>query len=174
MAPSPEYIFIGSVIITFLMFSLSRFQLPHYMNILFPFFSILLAQYLGSVQKARTWRLIRWVQYPVVVLLFLPGGGSGGDFPAYAASFIFLVLAGLVAVAAWAVVCEGTKGGERAGNEGTGLSGVFGCSFCRGGVAVRFPEFLFYPSLLQYQSGSEAAFYINDLPRCRSRGPLCG
>ena len=36
---------------TFLIFSLSKFQLPHYITIIFPFFAILTAQYLYSVKK---------------------------------------------------------------------------------------------------------------------------
>src|ERR1700744_350874 len=54
-----ELICLGAAVATFLVFSLSRFQLPHYLNILFPFFSILAAGYLYSIHRPGTRRTIR-------------------------------------------------------------------------------------------------------------------
>ncbi|GEO08497.1 ArnT family glycosyltransferase [Segetibacter aerophilus] len=53
-----RWIVYGSGLVTFLLFSLSRFQLPHYIVILFPHFSIITAAYLVSIIKDITfWRL---------------------------------------------------------------------------------------------------------------------
>jgi len=54
----PEYVSLGSGLATFGLFSLSGFQLPHYMNIVFPFFAIITAQFLIDLSSPV---LQRWV-----------------------------------------------------------------------------------------------------------------
>ena len=44
-----EWYTLSGAVLTFLVLSASRFQLPHYLNILFPFWAILTAQYLAQV-----------------------------------------------------------------------------------------------------------------------------
>ncbi len=51
-----EYVSLGSGLATFALFSLSGFQLPHYMNIVFPFFAIITAQFLVNLKPAS----LRW------------------------------------------------------------------------------------------------------------------
>jgi 4-amino-4-deoxy-L-arabinose transferase-like glycosyltransferase len=53
---SPEYVSLGSGLATFALFSLSGFQLPHYMNIVFPFFAIITAECLVNLKPAS----LRW------------------------------------------------------------------------------------------------------------------
>ncbi|RYC68914.1 ArnT family glycosyltransferase [Spirosoma sordidisoli] len=69
--PLPEYVSLGSGLATFVLFSLSGFQLPHYMNIVFPFFAILTAQYLVSLSPAvlRRWTLGQSVIGGLLVVL---------------------------------------------------------------------------------------------------------
>ncbi|WP_157304362.1 ArnT family glycosyltransferase [Chitinophaga tropicalis] len=139
-----EYYCISGALATFLLFSLSRFQLPHYLNIVFPFFSILTARYILSVEKIRAFRITQYiimgiigiaviglwalyrpsVNYLFVVLMLLVAG-----------AFIFLPLKGLPLI--FFRTC---------------LASVFLNLFLNG---------LFYPDVLQYQSGSTAAFYAN-------------
>ncbi len=54
----PEYVSLGSGLATFVLFSLSGFQLPHYLNIVFPFYAVLTAQFLVSRTPAG---LRRWI-----------------------------------------------------------------------------------------------------------------
>ena len=53
----PEYVSLGSGLATFALFSLSGFQLPHYLNIVFPFFAIITAQFLAGLSPIA---LRRW------------------------------------------------------------------------------------------------------------------
>jgi len=48
-----ERITLFGTIITFLLFSLSKFQLPHYLNIVFPLMCILTAQFILSIKKEK-------------------------------------------------------------------------------------------------------------------------
>jgi len=66
--PPLEWYTICGSLATFLVFSLSRFQLPHYLNIVFPFFAILTAQYIREL-KNLTW--VSVTQNIILVLLIL-------------------------------------------------------------------------------------------------------
>lgn len=68
---SPDYVSLGSGLVTFLLFSLSGFQLPHYLNIVFPFYAIITAQFLVSLSPValRRWTLAQSVIGLLLVLL---------------------------------------------------------------------------------------------------------
>jgi 4-amino-4-deoxy-L-arabinose transferase-like glycosyltransferase len=68
---STEWYCLCGALLTFLLFSASKFQLPHYLNIVFPFFAIITAQYLYRVQGAKSIKAIRIVQAVIIVLLLL-------------------------------------------------------------------------------------------------------
>jgi len=63
-----KWIIYGSALITFLLFSFSRFQLPHYITILFPHFAIITAAYLTSIKKESTYRTFGIIQTVLLVL----------------------------------------------------------------------------------------------------------
>ena len=63
-----KWIVYGSALITFLLFSFSRFQLPHYITILFPHFAIITAAYLTSIKKESTYRTFGIIQTVLLVL----------------------------------------------------------------------------------------------------------
>ncbi|MBC7569659.1 MAG: glycosyl transferase, partial [Spirosoma sp.] len=67
----PEYVSLGSGLATFLLFSLSGFQLPHYMNIVFPFFAIITAQFLAGLSSVvlRRWAIGQTVIGVLMVLI---------------------------------------------------------------------------------------------------------
>ena len=69
-----ELILAGSVFITFMMFSLSKFQLPHYIIIIFPQLSIMVAAYfyshLGNV-ILRRWRMVMSVLICVAIVCII-------------------------------------------------------------------------------------------------------
>lgn len=179
----PEYIMLGAVLVSFLVFSLSRFQLPHYMNILFPFFSILLAHWLSAVKQPATLRAIRRVQYPVLILLVLLVIAVALFFkpPHLFLLFVFAVVLAVV-VFGWFVPLRTNAAGlpkssqepvnEHRPTGNVFLSGVFGSSFVAAIFLYGFMNCFFYPTLLRYQSGSEAAFYINGLPPGKPVGLL--
>ncbi|MBS1567398.1 MAG: glycosyl transferase, partial [Bacteroidetes bacterium] len=147
-----EYINIGTVLVSFLIFSLSRFQLPHYINILFPFFAILLAQYLFSLGNLRSLRIAGGVQMAVDILLQLLVIGLAFFFAVSWRAFVFILP--VIWLAWWF---------PRRGYPGI-MATLVGRSFLTAVLVFGFLNCFFYPPLLRYQSGSEAAFYINKLP----------
>ncbi|MCP3137394.1 ArnT family glycosyltransferase [Pyxidicoccus xibeiensis] len=131
-------------------FSLSGFQLPHYTNILFPFFSIILAAWLDARGDAPS-RVLAWTQSGVSV---------GMVVLMAAALWVFhsplLLWAGLGLAAATGLVFAGFRG-EAVGS-------TLGRSF---GVALAFCATLnlgFLPELVRYQAGSHAAELLNHQP----------
>src|SRR5579863_80295 len=64
-----DWICAGAVLASFVLFSLSRFQLPHYLNILFPFFAILTAGWLYCIHREGTRRFVRIVQGIINIIL---------------------------------------------------------------------------------------------------------
>lgn len=152
-----EYVTWGAAGLSFLVFSLSRFQLPHYLNILFPFFSIITANWVCQPREEARQRRVAWAQGGVAVLMLLLG-------------FVLLWVARpqqlVLALLGYGLVLGLTLWAFR----GRELPDVVGRSF---GVAVALNLLLnvfLYPELLRYQSGSEAAFFINALPQQRVVG----
>ncbi|MFT4093952.1 MAG: glycosyltransferase family 39 protein [Niabella sp.] len=70
-----EGLTIGTIVLIFILISLSQFQLPHYLNILFPFFSILSAQKLLSLQAANRVKPLKilYIIQLVIVCILVPG-----------------------------------------------------------------------------------------------------
>ncbi len=69
-----EMLTLGGILIIFHLMSASKFKLPHYLNILFPLFAILLASYLYNLQQKRKLKILQkliWVQYFIVGVLVL-------------------------------------------------------------------------------------------------------
>ena len=148
-------IFLGSALLSFAMFSLSRFQLPHYLNILFPFFSILSADYLYSVRQRAVIRGIVIVQWIIICLL-----------PA-----LVLMLCWLYHFPAWsmmAVVVLFLSLLPFRLLRGHALTSAVGRSFWMAMVVFLFVNCCLYPSVLQYQAGMLAGDYIRrQVPDCR-------
>jgi 4-amino-4-deoxy-L-arabinose transferase-like glycosyltransferase len=66
-----EWYCLGAGLVTFLMFSLSKFQLPHYLNIVFPFFAILTSAYIAESVNVKHIRIIQYLLV-AVMLIILP------------------------------------------------------------------------------------------------------
>ena len=147
-----EWLTVYASVSVFILFSLSRFQLPHYTNIIFPFFAIITAAFLYRQVKEDP-KYIRIVQLILCCLViitaillhftFQPGNINGSFISA------FVVLA---AVLVWIL-------------QHKNLSGVARWLFISGISSMLvsvYLNFQFYPSLLSYQSGSEAAIFCNN------------
>jgi 4-amino-4-deoxy-L-arabinose transferase-like glycosyltransferase len=146
-----EWYCISGSLLTFLLFSASRFQLPHYLNIVFPFFSIVTAQYLYGIRSAKTIRAVRITQGIIIVLLLALVATLQYFFRPEA----FNWFTGVILVVLF-------------------LSLIFFqmppiCSFERIAFRTLLASFMvnlylnlaFYPSLMHYQAGGEAAIWIN-------------
>ncbi|HEC43099.1 MAG TPA: glycosyl transferase [Bacteroides sp.] len=146
-----EFYTLAGIIVTLLLFSLSSFQLPHYTNVIFPLLAIITA---GFIQKkftrreSRFYTISQWsnifiilVLLLVVQFLFKPGRitiiATGGFLLTSAA--VFLVI--------------------RSGQ--TNKMKVFYYA-CLASILLNFYlNLVFYPKLLEYQSGIKAAEYAN-------------
>lgn len=72
--PGLEFLTLGSVLFFMVLFSLSRFKLPHYLNVLFPLFALLLASYLQDRQHDPQKLKLHWrIQFFVILLMFVVG-----------------------------------------------------------------------------------------------------
>lgn len=143
-----EYITIGASLVTFLLFSFSRFQLPHYMNIVFPFFAIITAQYIYSLQRIKTVKAWATIQNILCLLLI--------TLPVLLSVYFDLPAVLLIAT----VIIAASATGLYIFTKST-IPSVFGRTFITGILVYGFLNLAFYPVLLKYQSGSEAANFIN-------------
>ncbi|QKJ32059.1 glycosyltransferase family 39 protein [Mucilaginibacter mali] len=139
-------------LLTFLVFSASKFQLPYYLNIVFPLFAIQLAAHLYNIQSTKSKYAVQRVQSVITVLMigiivvlqyfFRP---STLAWPVVAIIIAMLIL--LMSIPKHI----GAKGIRK-----TVIRTVI-TAF----VVNVYLNLAFYPSLLHYQGGSEAAMYIN-------------
>lgn len=139
-----EFYCICGSLATFVLFSLSSFQLPHYLNIIFPFFAILTAQYILSLKGLK---FLRVTQY---VIMGIIGVAIVGLWLLYWPAIHCLPVV-LIIVAVGLFIMLPLKG----------LPQVF-FRTCIAAFALNiFLNGMFYPDVLQYQSGSTAAIYAN-------------
>jgi 4-amino-4-deoxy-L-arabinose transferase-like glycosyltransferase len=135
-----------------LIFSLSKFQLPYYTNIIFPLLAILTARYTWIKSPHPQTRLIKIILYSILSILLIaptilhviykPGGS-------------FFIVAILIALTVFLlVILPGT----------IKMDSLKKILFQTGAailIANLYINLIFYPDLLNYQGSSEAAFYMN-------------
>ena len=131
----------------FIIFSLSQFQLPHYLNILYPFLSIMVSHFLINLNGPVYHKTISYTQNILYVLFF--------SFCIVLTVFfglhpLFLICLVLLTVAL--VVYNFFPGNQ--------LVNIFGRSFLAVLVASLFLNFLVYPEIFNYQSGMKAASFL--------------
>ncbi|TWR26426.1 glycosyl transferase [Mucilaginibacter pallidiroseus] len=149
---SHEWYCINGAMLTFLLFSASKFQLPHYLNIVFPFFAIITAQYVIGLKTPKTITLVRNVQLGLVLVLLLVIGVL--HFYFRPSQFNWHI--GFT-VAVWLLLLVIVPGNFTATDFREMAYRTLIASF----VVNLYLNLAFYPSLLKYQSGSEAAMWIN-------------
>lgn len=153
-----EYVSLGIGLVTFALFSLSGFQLPHYMNIVFPFFAVITAQFLVSLTITN---LRKWTVGQTSI---------GLAFSGIAIALLVLVKpAGLVGGLVWIVVITLVTFSIFRKNTLLSLSGrMVGAMLMLAGTLNLF----LYPTLLRYQAGMATANYVNEEARLASRPTL--
>jgi 4-amino-4-deoxy-L-arabinose transferase-like glycosyltransferase len=143
-----EWFTITGSLVTLLVFSLSKFQLSYYANIIFPLLAILTAQYILKLQSGA----FKIIQNCITVVLFVGGILLQVFYAPTTPSLILIVIISgilflLIAFPFWL-------------KENKNLT-----AFYRVGLASilinLYINWFFYPDLLKYQSSDEAAFYIN-------------
>jgi len=131
----------------FIIFSLSQFQLPHYLNILYPFLSIMVSSFLINLDDRVYHKTILYVQNILYCLFF---------FFAFALAIIF-GLHNLLLIGAVLATLAFSFYRFFPGNQ---LVNIFGRSFSAVLVLSLFLNTLFYPEIFKYQSGMKAASFL--------------
>jgi 4-amino-4-deoxy-L-arabinose transferase-like glycosyltransferase len=144
-----EWLCIGGAGLTFLIFSASKFQLPHYITIIFPFLSILTAQYICRLESEKTFKILSNIQGIIAFLMALVIVVLNYFFqPTFSLTAIVLLLVVLVLLNLTIFLVKDKFQ-----------------VFYRTIILVLFVNvylnMVFYPNLVRYQSDSEAAFWIN-------------
>ena len=148
-----EWYCIGGAALTFLIFSASKFQLPFYTNIIFPFYAIITAQYLCRAKSVKLiGRLQVFITEVLVALIaVLHFFYRPETFGWSVGVLLLLILLLMVFLPLRAAAAPYQK---------AAILSVLAACFVN-----LYLNVVFYPSLLKYQAGSEAAFYINKLNR---------
>jgi 4-amino-4-deoxy-L-arabinose transferase-like glycosyltransferase len=147
-----EWYCIGGSLLTFLVFSVSKFQLPFYIVIVFPFFSILVAQYICSMQSEKSIRAMRIVQLVVAILMVLLIILLQYFFRPQTFSLSSIVLLAIpLSLLFWISKAQ------------LSVKSTILLQVCCVVFAVNlYFNTVYYPELLKYQADSEAAFWINN------------
>jgi len=145
-----DLVCLGAALASFIVFSLSRFQLPHYLNILFPFFSILTAAWLHSVYRRGSQKTIRIVQNCIAVLLpaLLLALCWLFHFPGWIVTMIAIVGLALTPFVLF---------------RQPPLPASIVRSYWMALLVFCFVNFILYPAILQYQAGTVAGRFMRDL-----------
>jgi 4-amino-4-deoxy-L-arabinose transferase-like glycosyltransferase len=146
-----EWYCMSGAMITFLMFSASKFQLPHYLNIVFPFFAIITAQYLFYLSSSKSVTAVRIAQLIVIVLMLI----TVGVLHYFYQPETFSWLTGLVILVLLLALLF------LPGKISTGVTKTIFRTLLTAFIVNLYLNLYFYPSLLHYQAGSEAAIWIN-------------
>jgi len=150
-AQGQEWYCICGALLTFLVFSASKFQLPHYLNIVFPFFAIITAQFMYGITSAKGIKAVRITQIIVITaMLLITGALQYFYFPAVTWPLVLvLCLLYVFMIFLPASIGEGV------------IAKVIFCTVLTSFMVNLYLNLAFYPSLMKYQSGSEAAMWMN-------------
>ncbi len=138
----PSIIIYSAVIISFLLFSVSQFQLPHYIVVIFPLLSIIVAQYLLNMNSAIEFKIANYIQnfvfFILIVLIAIL-------VVFYKFNNVLLLLLFLIIVTQFYIrIKEFT------------LNAIVLKGVCFTVLFAIFFNGFFYPSLMQYQAGMNA------------------
>lgn len=147
-----EWYCVCGSLLTLLVFSLSKFQLPFYITIVFPFFSILCAQYIRNLKLESSVKAIRIAQTFVGSVMMLLIVLLHYFFRPEGITFLTVLLLLLTVVLFIAVTRTDANGRFKI---------FFQCCAIVFFVNLYF-NLAYYPQLLKYQADSEAAFWINE------------
>jgi 4-amino-4-deoxy-L-arabinose transferase-like glycosyltransferase len=150
--PLREYVTLLGFSVMFFIFSVSKFQLPHYTNILMPFLAIIVASFIiNNLHNKRFATFFTIIQttyialYFIVIILltifFRPDAW-------WLTIILFLIIA---CVMAYFFAFENNR-----------IYQLIYQSIIVTMFFMLFMNLVFYPSLMNYQSGAEAASFINN------------
>ncbi|MES2828301.1 MAG: glycosyltransferase family 39 protein [Bacteroidota bacterium] len=144
-----DWICFAGTALTMLILSVSKFQLPHYIIIIFPFFAVITARYICELKSATAISRIRLTQSVIVGILIVLGIAVQYLFAAkisYPTYIWFLLIIALTVYVA------------RISRDRFSIFFVTcGTMF----ILNIYFNLAYYPSLVKYQADSEAAMWLN-------------
>ena len=147
-----EWYCLSAGLLTFLLFSASHFQLPYYLNIVYPFFAIITAQYIYNVHLEKSIKAIRIVQLIVIVAMLLTVAALQYFYlPQYMKwpEVLIVIVLYITMVLLPDRITTDT------------ISRIVITTVLATFIVNLYLNLAFYPSLLRYQAGSEAAMWLN-------------
>jgi 4-amino-4-deoxy-L-arabinose transferase-like glycosyltransferase len=151
-AQHTEWYCISGALLTFLLFSASKFQLPHYLNIVFPFFAIITAQYLYGIQSEKSARIARIIQMAVILLMLLAIGSLNYFYQPETFNLLTRLILVILLVAL--LFLPQAISGEF-------IARIIFRTLLIAFIVSVYLDRVFYPSLMHYQTGSEAGMWLN-------------
>lgn len=145
-----EFYSLGGGLLMFIVFSISKFQLPHYLSIIFPLHAILVANFIQKLDQTSLKRVFTIIQYVVSILLFIGVVGLQLILDINQL-WIIGVLGGL-----FIFLCRKIIQIE--------ASSLYRAVVVSAAIMIFVNAFLhwsFYPVITNYKGDNQAAFYIN-------------
>jgi 4-amino-4-deoxy-L-arabinose transferase-like glycosyltransferase len=142
-----DYICSGIFITGFIIFSLSRFQLPHYLNFLYPFLCILMAHYTTGLNNSIQKKIIVYAQNILYLIFFV-------------SCITLIILFGLPHLLVTIIILLLTAIIVYRFFPGNTLENIIGRSFSAVLVVNLVLNGLIYPELFKYESGIGAASFL--------------
>lgn len=144
--PAESIMIWTSAAITFLLFSLSKFQLPHYILIILPQFAIITALYIQKLEGKSL--KVFWYVQSVIIIILISAIAIIGIYSAFVGIF-FTVYITLPAIISGFF--------KKINTESLLIRNVIGS------ISVMvFLSLLFYPSVLKYESGMQAGIWLKE------------
>ncbi|HEY0245527.1 MAG TPA: glycosyltransferase family 39 protein [Mucilaginibacter sp.] len=147
-----EWYCLSGALLTFLLFSASKFQLPHYLNIVFPFFAIITAQYLYRVRSEKSVNAIRITQLVTIILMLVTISTLQYFFQPQDFNWLTGLILTLLFVALLFLPQTITN---------HTIPQIIFRTLLVSFMVNLYLNKVFYTSLMHYQAGSEAAMWIN-------------
>lgn len=144
--PAESIMIWTSAAITFLLFSLSKFQLPHYILIILPQFAIITAWYLQKLE-GKTLRVFLTMQNVLAILITLILSVVAVAF-AFKNNYLAIAILVVLLMVSF-LVFKGTK-----------AETILARSTFISVSLMLFLSIFFYPSVLKYESGMEAGNWL--------------
>jgi hypothetical protein len=147
-----EWYCISGAMLTFLLFSASSFQLPHYLNIVFPFFAIITAQYLFNIKAPASVKAVKIMQIIIFALLLLVIIALHYFYQSETLTVVTGFFLAVIFVFSFLLPQRISKGL---------IPQIILRTVMVSFIVNLYLNQVFYKSLLKYQAGSEAAMWIN-------------
>ena len=145
-----RWVVYGSAVVTFILFSFSGFQLPFYIVIIFPQFSIIAAAYLTSLHSLNTFKRLVFFQNTLLIIAGIFVGAI--TYYTQFANVVITVLISSVIIILYFISAKINQSNRIL---------LSGAAFSI--VLFLFLHNFFYPKLLTYQSGMMAGKYIDSI-----------